>query len=73
METALGAIPRSRPSEEGIMPEETNEASPRGTRARPESRKGGWLKRLLRTVFWLVWAIDKVLTFVAWITGSPPS
>lgn len=55
------------------MPEETNEASPRGTRARPESRKGGWLKRLLRTVFWLVWAIDKVLTFVTWITGSPPS
>ena len=55
------------------MAEETNETSLRGTTATPQSRKGSWPKRLLKTVFWTVWVIDKVLTFRTWLTGSPPS
>ncbi len=52
------------------MAKETNETSLRGTNAMPQSRKGSWRKRLLKTTFRVVWVIEKVLTFIAWLTGS---
>ena len=55
------------------MAHETNGTSLRGTNAKSRLRKKLWLKRLLKVTFWIVWAIDKVLTFVAWATGNPPS
>ena len=52
------------------MAEETNEASLRGTTTTPQSRKGSWLKRLLKTVFWAVWVIDRALALITWFFGS---
>lgn len=41
------------------MSKEPNETSLRGTGA----------KRLLKIVLWMVWVIDKVFTFIAWLIG----
>lgn len=51
------------------MVKETNETSLRGTNATPQSRKGSWPARLLKTVFRAVWVIDKLFAFIAWLTG----
>ena len=53
---------------------EPNETNPRGTRAEPQltNRKGRG-KRLLKTVFWIVWLIDKALCLISWLTGNPSS
>ena len=52
------------------MVEEANGTSLRGTTARSRPSRGMWLKRLLKTVFWAVWVIGKVLTFVTWLGSS---
>lgn len=50
---------------------ELNETNPRGTRAEPQPtiRKGRG-KRLLKSVFWTVWLIDKVLRLISWFNGD---
>lgn len=56
------------------MSYETNETDPRGTRANPRpSRWKVWGPRLLKTVFWAVWVIDKVFRLIAWLTGTSSS
>ena len=53
---------------------ETNETNPRGTRTEPKPTKWKvWGKRLLKTVFWAVWLIDKALRLISWMSGDPPS
>ena len=53
---------------------ETNETDPRGTRANPKSSAWKvWGPRLLKAVLWTVWAIDKVLRLIAWMTGGSSS
>ena len=51
------------------MAQEANETSLRGTNAMPQSRKGSWRKRLLKTMFRVVWVIEKVFALIAWLTG----
>ncbi len=52
------------------MSYETNETNPRGTRANPKpSRWKVWGPRLLKTVFWAVWVIDKAFRLITWLTG----
>lgn len=56
------------------MSYETNETDPRGTRSDPKpSIRKVWGRRLLKTVFWAVWVIDKALRLIAWLTGSSSS
>ena len=56
------------------MSYETNETAPRGTRANPKpSAWKVWGPRLLKTVLWTVWVIDKALRLIAWLTGGPSS
>ena len=56
------------------MSYDTNETDPRGTSANPKpSSWKVWGPRLLKTVFWAVWAIDKALRLIAWLTGGPSS
>lgn len=53
---------------------EPNETNPRGTRAEPISTKrSSWGERLLKTVFWAVWLIDKAFRLIGWLSGDPPS
>lgn len=47
---------------------EANETPPRETGTRPKRRQAWkWSVLLLRTAFWVVWAVDKVLRFFAWL------
>ena len=55
------------------MPVETNETDPRGTSAKPIRSWKVWATRLLKTVFRIVWVIDKAFRLIEWITGEPPS
>lgn len=53
---------------------EPNETDPRGTRAKPKpSAWKVWGPRLLKTVFWAVWVIDKAFRLIAWLSGGPSS
>ncbi len=55
------------------MSYEPNETNPRGTRAEPKPTvRNVWGKRLLKTVFWAVWLIDKGFRLISWLTGEPP-
>lgn len=57
------------------MSYDTNETDPRGTRANskePSSWKV-WGPRLLKTVLWAVWVIEKAFRLIAWLTGGPSS
>jgi hypothetical protein len=67
---APGAIPRSGPTEEAIMAQETNETFPRGTRADPTKARKGRGRRLLKAIFWIVWAIDRALRLIAWLSDG---
>tara|TARA_Y100000780_G_C13651968_1_gene404961 strand:+ start:114 stop:287 length:174 start_codon:yes stop_codon:yes gene_type:complete len=57
------------------MSYETNETDPRGTRAHPQKPSAWkvWGPRLLKTVFWTVWVIEKAFRLIAWLAGGPPS
>lgn len=52
------------------MAQETNEISPRGTRAETKQTRKVWARRLLKAAFWAVWVIDKALRLVAWLSGG---
>ena len=53
------------------MPQDTNETSLRGTRARPRKRKRMWGRRLLRATLLVVWSIDRALAWIDRMSGPP--